>query len=248
MGKLSFCLSIAILVISLFMFVSKINAEIPEYSVTWINHFDTASDLGDCNIDANETVAWLGSRGYSNFFVWGDYDAWKIDFDIYNSGYEGLDEADFHLHSGHGGWGYVLLANGDTVHASDVSGHWDWDNEWVFLYTCLTLADHANWASAMTTGTHALFGFTSVSYGTNGALMDGLFRRAIQWGWTPVQAYYGATMDNSCYPDNSTCIFITDTYSQWYNDHMWFNDPGYSTDDDEYPDDNTYWYATWNTY
>lgn len=183
MGKIGFCFSLVLLIVSFLILIPFSYAEIPEYSVTWINQFDTASDLPDCNIDANETVSWLGSRGYDNFFVWGDYDAWKIDFDIYNSGYEGLDEADFHLHSGHGGWGYILLADGTHVNASDCSGHWDWDSEWVFFYTCLTLADHANWAKAMTTATHALFGFTSISYGTYGALMDGYFRRAIQWGW-----------------------------------------------------------------
>ena len=223
-------------------------AEQPEYSCTWINHFDTAKDLPDCDDDTDQTKAWLGSRGYAQRFVWSEDFVWDIDFDIHNSGYEGLDEADFHIHSGHGGVGTILLADGSQVTGSDVFGNWDWDSEWVFLYTCLTLQDHATWAGALKTGTHALFGFYSTCDGTYGALPDGFFRRAIDWGWTPVQAYYGATRDNSSYPGNAKAIFITDTFSQWYNDHLWYNDPGRSTDSDEFPDDNTYWYATWDTY
>lgn len=232
----------------LFSFTIQAKAEIPEYSCTWINHFDTAPDLPDCDDDTDTTIGWLTSRGYDRRFVWSERWVWNIDFDIYNSGYEGLDEADFHIHSGHGGVGTILLANGTHVTGWDVFDHWDWDSEWVFLYTCLTLSDHSVWAGAMKTGTHGLFGFVSTCQGTYGALPDGFFKRAIDWSWTPVQAYYGATRDNNSYPGSSTAIFITDTYSQWYNDHMWYNDGGLSTDSDEYPDDDTYWYATWDTY
>ena len=242
------CISLLVMSFILAAPISRVMAEKPEYSCTWINHFDTANDLPDCDDDTNSVVAWLSSRGYERRFVWSENLVWKIDFDIYNSGYEGLDEADFHIHSGHGGVGTVLLADGTLVTAADVRDHWDWDNEWVFLYTCLTLRDHSSWAAALNIGTHALFGFTSVCQGTNGALPDGIMRRAIDWGWTPVQAYYGATRDVSSYPGNSTAIFITDTYNQWYHDHMWYNDPGYSTAADEYSDDGTYWYATWPTH
>ena len=231
-----------------FMLASPSNSEIPEYSCTWINEFDTASDLPDCDDDTDTTISWLSSRGYDRRFVWSNHLVWEIDFDIYNSGYEGLDEADFHIHSGHGGVGYILLADGSHVVGSDVIDNWDWDSEWVFIYTCLTLSDRSTWAGALKTGTHALFGFVTTCQGTYGALPDGFFRRAIDWGWTPVQAYYGATRDNNCYPGNATAIFITDTYSQWFNDHLWYNDLGRSTDADEYPDDGTYWFATWNTY
>ena len=88
----------ALFALTFFILTFQVNGEIPEYSCTWINEFDTASDLPDCDDDTDQTIAWLGSRGYDRRFVWSDQWVWDIDFDIYNSGYEGLDEADFHIH------------------------------------------------------------------------------------------------------------------------------------------------------
>ena len=97
--------------------------------------------------ESNIVKNWFGNAGWTEEFYHANGSVIKEDFGTSNTGYEGLDEADFHFHFGHGYrnpitggtwlalWDYHLVLNpGAIVGPDDVYDKWDFNNEWVFLH------------------------------------------------------------------------------------------------------------------
>ena len=251
------CLVWAIL-LTVFALTCGVNAY--EYSITIVEDYKHSSDLWPCNVgdltpwgtrEANLVEEWLGTKaGWSEVFRHKDSGVTKEDFGINNTGYQGLDEADFHFHMGHGYnlpvWGTFLAlwdwspcSGGTTVHPSDVSKKWDFNNEWVLLHSCNVLSDVSSWGNALKYS-HIIMGFSTTTYADTN-LIDRFFRAAIDWDWTITQSYYYATTET--YDESVKAVLIADTEDQYDNDHLWGQ--GYVSDD-EYPDDDTVWYAEWS--
>jgi hypothetical protein len=82
-----------------------------QYSMTNVEWYDTISDLFPWGRDVCNVVSnWMGgSAGWSQRFYDRDGNVNDLDFGSQNSGYQGLDEAEFHYHFGHGD-----LVSGET--------------------------------------------------------------------------------------------------------------------------------------
>ncbi len=233
-----------------------------EYSITFVEDYEHSSDPWPCSVsdltpwgtlEANVVEKWLGDKaGWYKVFRHKDDYVEKEDFGISDDGYEGLDEADFHLHFGHGYnlpiWGTFLAlwdwspcSGGLTVHPSDVTKKWDKDNEWVFLHSCNVLSDVQAWGSALKYS-HMIMGFSTTTY-TSTDLLERFFKAAIDWDWDLYWAYYHATTETyKGYDSTIKAVIIADNSDQLYNDHLW----GQGTvEPDEYPDDNEVVYREW---
>ncbi|WP_129597372.1 hypothetical protein [Methanohalophilus profundi] len=75
-----------------------------EYSVTTIDEYVILGDLDPWGQNEYERVEyWLHDvAGWTEEFHESEYNVDESDFGTSNSGYKGLDEADFHFHFGHG--------------------------------------------------------------------------------------------------------------------------------------------------
>ena len=78
-----------------------------EYSVTTLDDYHYINDF-DPPYGANyvypKTKYWLHDVvSWSEEFYWYNNSVWQTDFGTQTSGYKGLDEADYHIHFGHGG-------------------------------------------------------------------------------------------------------------------------------------------------
>jgi len=173
----------------------------------------------------------------------------ESDFGTSNNGYQGLDEADFHYHSGHGykdsDGAEICLhdwESGDNigdVRAQEVAYKWDEDNEWVIIHSCHVLHDHDDWEHALKYS-HAVMGFETITYGDS-ELPNKFFEYAINDDMTVYDAYYWATRDT--FGSGVTASVIFDTDEQKDNDHLWGEGVVMP---DEYPDDDYYRHDSWN--
>ena len=229
-----------------------------EYSVTIIEDYSDSrllgqglSDLvgGQAAYDALRNTL-HDNAGWTERFYELDDSVDEPDLGTSDSGYQGLDGADFHYHLGHGyndigtelclhdwlpGWNYA------DVRAQDVEYKWDEDNEWVLLHSCYILADHGDWEHALT-HSHALMGFESSSgVYPHAALIDKFMANAVDGGMTVYDAYHKATED--AFGSDVTAAVIFDTEEQMDNDHLWGEGVVMP---DENPDDDEYWYRSWN--
>jgi len=219
-----------------------------EYSVTTIEHYQFMNDLDPYGSLCYEKVEyWLHDYdGWTEEFHETERDVEDSDFGCSNSGYQGLDEADFHYHFGHGVdeiwstviclWDYPFYG---VVTPLEVSEKWDKDNEWVLLHSCKVLKDVSYWGDALKYS-HMLLGFKTTTYADED-LPDNVLRRAVQYDYTVINAYYYGTKQT--YGSDVQATAIADTLDQWYNDHL----HGHGTvASDEYPDDDVVYYATWS--
>lgn len=232
-----------------------------EYSVTTLDEYHYAKDL-DPPYGANyvypKTKYWLHDVVSWNEAFYNDNDTvLQTDFGTQTSGYQGLDEADYHIHCGHGGedpvtgeqeiWLYEWNEgaedhNGLTgdVAWDEVYGKWDLDSEWVFIYSCDVLKDSiGKWGAALNKA-HIILGFTT-SVTTNYGILDTFYSQLIDSDNTMVNSYYAAT--TSAFPDTVKAAAIADTEDQFYHDHLWNQG---EVKPDESPNDNIVWYAEWS--
>ncbi len=115
-----------------------------EYSVTVIEEYSNLEDLDPFGVECYQKVSyWLGVRaGWSEQFYERDWDVTQEDLGTDDSGYQGLDEVDFHYHFGHGiswlgGYGHTELALSGwnpgylyDVRPDEVADKWgDMDND-----------------------------------------------------------------------------------------------------------------------
>ena len=224
-----------------------------KYSVTTIEDYSDSPWLGDLDpwgrLEYEKVEYWLHDQaGWSEEFYEKDDNVDEADFGTNNGGYEGLDDADFHYHLGHGvndigtelalhDWWPGL--NYADVRAQDVNDKWDKNNEWVLLHSCYILSDHSSWGGALKYS-HAILGFETSSE-TSTDLPDEFFRAAIDYDWTVISSYYHATKE--AFDPCVTAAAITDTEDQWNNDRL--HGQGTGASPDEYPDDGYHWYASW---
>ena len=170
------------------------------------------------------------------------------DFGTSNSGYQGLDEADFHYHFGHGAddWGTEICLhnwapgpNIADVRAQDVEYKWDEDNEWTIIHSCVVLDDWEDWRHALKYS-HAVMGFeTDVLM--HECVINNFMYYAINYDYTVYQAYRQGTKIGLDDP-NTIAVAIFDNEEQKNNDHLWGHG---EVMPDEYPDDGDYWYYSW---
>jgi hypothetical protein len=220
-----------------------------EYSVTTIDEYVILGDLDPWGQNEYERVEyWLHDvAGWTEEFHESEYNVDESDFGTSNSGYKGLDEADFHFHFGHGvddiGTELALRnwlpgINIEDVRAQDVADKWDQDNEWVFLHSCHILADEDDWADALRYS-HGIMGFTTEST-VSTSLIDRFFTNTIINDYKMTTSFYKATKDT--YDTDVTAAIITDNIDQWNTDHL--HGQG-DMEADEYPDDSSYCYLSW---
>ena len=225
------------------------NASAYEYSVTVVDDYTYLDDLTPHGQNQYERVEyWLHDvAGWSEEFYHKDSAVTESDFGTSDSGYTGLDSADFHYHSGHGvddvGTELALRSwlpgvNYNDVRAQDVEYKWDQDNEWVLLHSCNILDDSSDWAKALDSS-HGIMGFATTSY-TSTTLVDEFFDEAINSDETIADSYYHAT--KAAFGSSVKAVIIADTSSQMTNDHL--HGQG-SMAADESTNDASYAYLSW---
>jgi hypothetical protein len=220
---------------------------IPEYSMT-------APELDTHGQEIYEKVEyWLKDHAdWNEHFYAINESVNESDFGTSDGGYQGLDEADFHYHTGHGcvdqeegGTTEICLhdwESGDNigdVRAQEVEYKWDEDNEWVIIHSCHVLRDHDDWKHALKYS-HAVMGFETITY-RDSELPDKFFEYAIEHDMTVYHAYCQATIGT--FGSAVTAVVIFDTDVQFQNDHLWGEG---EVMPDEYLDDDYYVYRSWS--
>ncbi len=125
------------------------------------------------------------------------------------------------------------------VRAQEVEDMWDEDNEWVLIHSCHVLRDHDDWKHALKYS-HAVMGFETIVQ-RDFELPDKFFEYAINDDMTVYQAYRTATI--ATFGSDVTAAVIFDTEEQKDNDHLWGEGVVMP---DEHPDDDKYYYDSWN--
>ncbi len=202
----------------------------------------------------NEVVNWLEQKdGWKNLFYHNDSHVVVEDFGTNTVGYQGLDDATFHIHMGHGspippdidivGFSYPLLTYIPMrdrplhqVFTWDVNKKWGNKNKWVWIQSCNVLSDK-RWGGALNTS-HGILGYSSYEW-TSWNLTNYFFENSINDNRSIAQSYYIATVKAQTGP-MATVIYRTQ--DQLYNDHL----PGHGIiAPDESPDDNIVYYVDW---
>lgn len=224
------------------------NATAYEYSVTTIEDYVYLADLDPHGEDQYEIVEqWLHDEaGWSEEFYDKDSSVTAADFGTSDTGYTGLDGADFHYHFGHGmdDIGTELALSAwlpgfyNDVTASDVKDKWDQDNEWVMFHSCYVLDDRLDWSKALDSS-HGIMGFSTATR-TSTTLIDEFFEEAIDNDELISDSYYHAT--KAAFQDDVRAVIISDTSAQMSGDHL--NGQG-SMAADESPNDSSYSYLYW---
>jgi len=234
-----------------------------EYSVTTLDkyhHIQPFDPPYGANYVYPKTKYWLHDEvpyAWNEAFYKDNDTVWQTHFGIQTSGYQGLDEADYHIHFGHGGEDLITHEReiclyewdfGDEDHNGltgdvawdEVYGKWDLDSEWVFIYSCNVLNDSiGKWGAALNKA-HIILGFTT-GVTTNYGILDTFYSQLIHSDNTMVNSYYAAT--TSAFPDTVKAAAIADTEDQFYHDHLWNQG---EVKPDESPNDNIVWYAEWS--
>lgn len=219
------------------------------YSVTTINNYNLLDDLTQGASHYARVEYWLHDvAGWSESFYATETNVDETDFGTLNSGYQGLDSADFHYHLGHGVddvgtelalYNWAPGYNYNDVRAQDVYKKWDNNNEWVMLHSCYVLDDYDDWADALKYS-HGIMGFKTKSY-TSTELLNQFFTQAINNDETICDSWYTAT--KAVFNTTVTAVIITDTDNQMVYDHL--NGQG-SMEPNESPDDSGYAYDYWS--
>lgn len=199
--------------------------------------------------------SWLGTReGWSNISYHTEEQVTQDDFGT-NS--EGLNDATFFYHFGHGhllfllegtevissetyiplsGWSAFNPTPTTSIKPSDVYKKWGSKNKWVFLDSCSLLTDK-RWGGALNTS-HGILGYKSSKY-TSTDLPNAFFYNSLVRNDSIAESYYEATIAAQA---GSTPAMIFATPNQFYHDHM----PGHGTiAADESPDNNVVYYVEW---
>ncbi|AKB37684.1 hypothetical protein MSSAC_3094 [Methanosarcina siciliae C2J] len=233
----------------LFVGLTVSSASAHSYSMTRINDYTNADDL-NLEPECARVNYWLGTVAvWSQDFYETETDVEETDFGSSNSGYTGLDSADFHYHTGHGTdeigytseiclYNWVSYSSTGDVQASEVEKKWDQDNEWVLIASCKVLKDHSEWAKALKYS-HGILGFsTEVPVST--ALVDSFFDETINENDEICDAWLFATVET--FDTSVTAVIVADTDDQFAYDHL--NGQG-TVEPDESPDDSLYAYNSW---
>jgi hypothetical protein len=223
-----------------------------EYSVTIIEDYSDSLFLGDLTRGQESYDALVeyirDNAHWTERFHEVDDSVDEPDFGTSNSGYQGLDGADFHYHFGHGydDWGTEICLhdwapgpNIADVRAQDVEYKWDEDNEWTIIHSCVVLDDWEDWKHALKYS-HAVMGFETDVY-MHEAVINNFLVYAIYGDYTVYDAYYWGTKIGFNDP-NIIAVAIFDNEEQKNNDHLWGHGVVMP---DEYPDDGDYWYYSW---
>ncbi|MFA4877117.1 MAG: PKD domain-containing protein [Methanoregula sp.] len=142
---------------------------------------------------------------------------------------EGLNDATFHFHFGHGDPTQIELPHGEMVSPLDVNNKWGKNNKWVFLYSCKVL-ENLQWGQSLDTS-HGIFGFQSTVH-ENGWLMPAFLQYATEKKMPLYLAYKNASIE--AYDEKTTAAVIFYNKRQAYGDHL----PGYgSVESDGNPND-----------
>jgi hypothetical protein len=253
MRKAKICIAMAMVILASVLVAIVPVANAYEYSVTTIEDYSDSEWLGNLDpwgqLNYDKIEYWFHDQaGWTEHFWEKNDSVDEPDFGTSNSGYQGLDEADFHYHFGHGvndigseialhnwapGWNYA------DVRAEDVHKKWDSDNKWVLIDCCHVLESYDDWAGALKYS-HAILGFASTTYTTTG-VSDRFGRNVIQNDMTIYDAYYAATIDTHGSDVIGAAIF--DNEEQKNKDHLWGQGEVAA---DESPDDDEYWYYSWS--
>jgi len=224
-----------------------------EYSVTIIEDYSDSSWFGGLTRGQESYDALVeyirDDAHWTERFYEPDDSVDEPDFGTSNSGYQGLDEADFHYHFGHGS--DFTNPNSIALHdfspwysdtyvvAGEVWKKWDEDNEWTIIHSCYILDDHDDWKHALKYS-HALMGFES-SVPMHECVINNFLYYAINYDYTVYQAYRQGTI--YAFGSDVTAAAIFDNVEQKNNDHLWGEGEVML---DEYPDDGDYWHGSWN--
>lgn len=221
------------------------------YSVTTINNYTSPlfSDLTQGPTNYARVEHWLHDvAGWSEYFYASETDVDETDFGTLNSGYQGLDGADFHYHFGHGIndvgteialYNWLPGYNYNDVRADDVYKKWDNNNEWVLLHSCHILSDYMSWSGALKYS-HGILGYTTTVPAYSIVELNTFFEATINDDDEICDAWLFATVE--AYEPDVRAAMIADTDDQYVYDHLNGQD---TMEPDEYPDDNLYAFGSW---
>ncbi len=236
-------LRVGILALILLSFLS-VPVSAYQYSITNVEWYDNSEDLYPFGTGvANAVKNRLNGAGWSQRFYETDYNVDDYDFGYSQSGYQGLDEAEFHYHFGHGinvlgetHIEYSRFPNGDLVRG-EVYKKWDSVNKWVVIDACHILAN-LQWGGALKYS-HGILGFSTLEAAYT-ELPDKFLRNCIDYDYTIGYAWQQATQE--VFGSDVTARVIFDTQTQLLNDHL--SGQGYVAPN-ENPDDDVIYYDSW---
>jgi hypothetical protein len=234
---------------------TPVEPEVLTYSITMI--CDYAGTEWDGLAGAGPIIAQyvdddLRNDGWERKFLKTNSSVTTESFGTSQSGWQGLDEASFHYHFGHGlsniqqPWplipdsGILLYHWPDQMEylsPLDVSGKWDKNNKWVVFDACEALADPI-WGDALVTS-HGILGFETEKL-ADPLLPKMFFRNAISENKTIYNSWKTATEDR--YDRKTIAAVRFDNIYQLNHDHL----PHHGeVAPDEYPNDGGTIYRSW---
>jgi hypothetical protein len=194
-----------------------------------------------------------GTASCFNVSKWLEGDGWKLVFyhqnqsvtkEDFGTGGNGLNDAIFHFHSGHGDEGEILMyENSSYLQYSDVTKKWGKKNKWVMIDSCSVLPNESigkRWGQALDTS-HGILGFaTEVQYEWDGTpYINKFFEYALKNNQTIMDAYRNSTIETA-QPFTYGAAVFHNKY-QFYHDHF----PGHGeVAPDASPDEEPY-YLSW---
>lgn len=152
-----------------------------------------------------------GTASCSNVSKWLESEGWKLVFynqnqsvtkENFGTDSNGLNDATFHFHFGHGNEGEILMyENLSYLQYSDVIKKWGKKNKWVMIDSCSVLTNESvgkRWGQALNTS-HGILGFaTEVQYEWDGTpYINKFFEYALKNNQTIMDAYRNATIETA---------------------------------------------------
>lgn len=230
--------------------------EAPTYSITMISDY-AGTDWDGLSGAGPEIAKYidtdLTNDGWQLKFMKTNSSVIKEDFGTSQSGWQGLDEATFHYHFGHGmnniqqPWPLIPDSGIFLYHwpdqqeylsPLDVSGKWDKNNKWVVVDACEALGD-PRWGDALVTS-HGILVFETEKL-ADPLLPKRFFQNAIGGDQTIYDSWMAATIDR--YQNTGTIAIVRfDNRYQLDHDHL----PGHGeVAPDEYPNNAGSVYENW---
>lgn len=215
-----------------------------QYSITNVEQYDHSEDLYPFGTGVSHAVKnRLNNAEWSQKFYEVDWNVNEYDLGYSQSGYQGLDEAEFHNHFGHGinllGETHIEFSNypfGD-FDRGEVYKKWDYTDKWVVIDACHILAN-LQWGGALEYS-HGILGFSTLE-AAYVELPDRFLRNCIDYDHTIGYAWQQATQE--VFGSDVTARVIFDTQTQLLNDHL--SGQGYVAPN-ENPDDDAIYYDSW---
>jgi hypothetical protein len=187
----------------------------------------TGNDLSSPNETSQRFSDYLGDRGWSWIFDWGNADCWEEDYkrhDLGGNNNSWVDATDIFMHCSHGSDDILWLARTDRddtdVTATDINDAWgDGDLEWLFTHCCLNMKN-LSWHNSLN-GAHTVTGWRNVINGSSnygqtiaGKLWDsGAFDSA----WTIWQSWWHA--NDSHQPSGNKGTMVAEDYAH-FNEYI----------------------------